>query len=849
MDAEVTKTHKLKLELADKRKHIAKCGLAGFACYMVGFQLGKMAEAAPGNSAMHLKPELRYGIIAVSCVVLIYVLMLVYSYCTTAVVMTKEDFDMNRGAFRKLIRVDREFKIGKITLDRFYERFCWIDIDGSNSIELEEFLRYFELEDMFFTRRIFRIIDVDNSGALDFVEFVLSLYNYCTFDWEGLVRFTFELFDADGDESLDVEELENLVQLVHGRKIDDRVSAVMERIEQDQHNKGGALGFEDFQHFCRLFPVLVYPLVRIQMSMRQKLLGEGFWINESLRMSKRLQSRGKKNVLHSLVDLGLTKVEHVAHGMVRRLSTVVQHGRRMSTMAAGKAGLLSQDAMAAAAAAAAARKGRGRFAAAKRALSIKIQKVISGGSGRGGASTSGGGGGGGDGSGGEQRAARATSEKHVRAGAVMAVKPHSLKIKREALKRSAAEANNVKRFGNAAKVQAAYVPEQDAKYVMAWKHTMMNLEAASDNPKLLDAEHFERFMDAMTGHVSSIKVTGAALRLSSWASLALRCGLAAFVLLLVAVCTDWWIHARVIDLAMPQSGGGVGGVVGGDGGPLRANATRHRLAQGWGAFRTSGDVWTSRAVPENAFCLALKSVGYCSTVWATQALLVLTMLFGSASIWYLSMGATDNEGAWTPCGVEVMTMAGVAMAGEAFGAFLAAVVFCTAYISALQQSNPLIDAQTVSSGGTLYKQTRACPWTNVDSNKVMPHMLLHEVSCTFSVGWSFGLGALGMLLAAAGAALLWYDDSRDTSIPEVTVSHKLRELRDDHIPWRLLRCCGINPKGSAVAPDDDIPRARRQPKTVVKVGPGRITIVKQPSSTPMRGQVNQGRKPARGAWQ
>ena len=115
MDAEVTKTHKLKLELADKRKHIAKCGLAGFACYMVGFQLGNMAEAAPGNSAFHLKPELRYGIIAVSCVVLIYVLVLVYSYCTTAVVMTKEDFDMNRGAFRKLIRVDREFKIGKIT--------------------------------------------------------------------------------------------------------------------------------------------------------------------------------------------------------------------------------------------------------------------------------------------------------------------------------------------------------------------------------------------------------------------------------------------------------------------------------------------------------------------------------------------------------------------------------------------------------------------------------------------------------------------------------------------------------------------------------------------------------------
>ena len=254
---------------------------------------------------------------------------------------------------------------------------------------------------------------------------------------------------------------------------------------------------------------------------------------------------------------------------------------------------MSADAVAAAAAAEASRTGRGRFQAAKRALSIKLKRTIGGVT----AAAAGSGGAGG------APAPPEKEENHVRAGAIMAVKPHSLKIKREALKRSAAEASNVRHSRNYAAVQAVYVPERDPKYIMAWQHTLHNLEASGDDPKLLDADHFERFLDAMTGHISSIK--GQHGRLSSWVMLAARCGALGFLLLLIAASTNWWIHSAIVDVAMPQRevGGTLGWGVGG--GPLRANATTMLLVQGWGAFATSGDAFTTRSVPEHQFCLAL----------------------------------------------------------------------------------------------------------------------------------------------------------------------------------------------------------------------------------------------------
>ena len=53
-------------------------------------------------------------------------------------------------------------------------------MDGSGSIEVKEMLVHFDIERTKFTRRVFGIFDDDNSGSIDFHEFVLALWNYCT---------------------------------------------------------------------------------------------------------------------------------------------------------------------------------------------------------------------------------------------------------------------------------------------------------------------------------------------------------------------------------------------------------------------------------------------------------------------------------------------------------------------------------------------------------------------------------------------------------------------------------------------------------------------------------------------
>jgi len=45
---------------------------------------------------------------------------------------------------------------------------------------MAELLAFLDLEKTRFTKRIFSIFDEDGSGLIDFREFVLSLWNYCT---------------------------------------------------------------------------------------------------------------------------------------------------------------------------------------------------------------------------------------------------------------------------------------------------------------------------------------------------------------------------------------------------------------------------------------------------------------------------------------------------------------------------------------------------------------------------------------------------------------------------------------------------------------------------------------------
>ena len=70
-----------------------------------------------------------------------------------------------------------------------YESFLEIDFDNSGSIYLNELLSFISSEETFFIKKIFSAFDTDDNKSLDFHEFVISIWNYCTLNPKNLGEY------------------------------------------------------------------------------------------------------------------------------------------------------------------------------------------------------------------------------------------------------------------------------------------------------------------------------------------------------------------------------------------------------------------------------------------------------------------------------------------------------------------------------------------------------------------------------------------------------------------------------------------------------------------------------------
>lgn len=72
----------------------------------------------------------------------------------------------NQESFR-IINVEKELG------EKFFFLFVEIDVDCSGEIDLIEFYSFFGIQRTRFSDRVFGILDLDQSGALEFQEFIL----------------------------------------------------------------------------------------------------------------------------------------------------------------------------------------------------------------------------------------------------------------------------------------------------------------------------------------------------------------------------------------------------------------------------------------------------------------------------------------------------------------------------------------------------------------------------------------------------------------------------------------------------------------------------------------------------
>lgn len=155
-----------------------------------------------------------------------------------------------------------------------------------NSLTTSPSDRHTDLNRSRFSEKAFAVMDKDGSGEVDFLEFVLAVWNYCSFNKSSLVRFAFDLYDLDGSGEIERSEAAQCVKEVWGSEWEHSSIAqkIMGKLESIMENSSsGRLSVSLFQDFAIRHPMLLFPAFQLQTEIQQKILGERFWAQAAKR--------------------------------------------------------------------------------------------------------------------------------------------------------------------------------------------------------------------------------------------------------------------------------------------------------------------------------------------------------------------------------------------------------------------------------------------------------------------------------------------------------------------------------------------------------------------------------------
>lgn len=149
--------------------------------------------------------------------------------------------------------------------------------------------------------RLFDLMDQNESGELDFVEFLVGLWNVCTFDEESAVRFAFSIYDYDDDGYIRTGELNDLIKGVHGENYNKRTAAHIKNfLKQFDTDFDRKYSFEEFRQAKQHFPSLFGPAFVLQMRCQEEIYGEYFWARAAS-LRKRQKDLQNMRALSSII--------------------------------------------------------------------------------------------------------------------------------------------------------------------------------------------------------------------------------------------------------------------------------------------------------------------------------------------------------------------------------------------------------------------------------------------------------------------------------------------------------------------------------------------------------------------
>ena len=166
-------------------------------------------------------------------------------------------------------------------------------------------LDHLDLKRNRFAKRVFAIFDVDGSNEIDFKEFVVALWQYCTLGRAQLIMFAFDLYDRDSSGAIDFEEFNTMLKELYGRRYAKNQIALnlMRHINEfNKRHDTEEVDVDTFAAFVKSHPALLQPAFSMQQTLRERILGGAWWDRRS---HERVKVNGMNLRIHDLMKAHL----------------------------------------------------------------------------------------------------------------------------------------------------------------------------------------------------------------------------------------------------------------------------------------------------------------------------------------------------------------------------------------------------------------------------------------------------------------------------------------------------------------------------------------------------------------
>jgi len=121
-----------------------------------------------------------------------------------------------------------------------------------------------------FSKRSFRTFDTDNSGTIDFTEFLLALHVTSAASPRDKLQCAFRMYDVDGNGAIDMQEMNKVIQGVYlmlGSEDKGRAAEVFKKMDL---NSDGKVTEQEFMEACSTDSELMTLLTNISQLKKWK---------------------------------------------------------------------------------------------------------------------------------------------------------------------------------------------------------------------------------------------------------------------------------------------------------------------------------------------------------------------------------------------------------------------------------------------------------------------------------------------------------------------------------------------------------------------------------------------------